>query len=948
MLDLIEIAEAPSSAAGLETGPRRLLKVTMSPAARTIRVCVRHARTPSPESVTVNRFILLATVAAMAACSGGDKQITPPGGGGTAAVVTIFAGDNQSAAVGTVVAAAPSVIVRDAGGLPVVGAAVTFTVDSGSGSIANGSQTTGTGGLAMSGAWTLGPGRNRLRAAAGSLTPVFFTATGTTDTQLATAPIGPGGGVLTVATPGAALDGLTLTVPAGAVAATTQFTLALGDSVNAPKKPGLRLVSPVITLRATGPVSDAGGPVKITVPAVTSTAELPVAILFDRTTGARMPVPTVRLGATKVATLIRVFNGDSLAATRAAQRSAPQFRADASALIQIVIGAVPFDSLNKDQTTGYVPLVDDWEFDNLYSGIPAATRDVQQSSLAITAAWYFDKEKGARGNLNGRYQQAKGIERSNARGLKLKVETALALDLGVVASYAGALETLRLSGDPVIPGDSVTLLAIKAGIYVTGRPYVIIAQDSLNQYNTTSLLIYRTVGSAMDVSLGTSASETNAPRTLRLLNGRFGRLTSGVKSPDTGAIRSFTTSNYFATGVTSGLPAAKLSALWQSFFDNTIGVGDQKFPTTTVASRESANVGDTLFVPDDTTRFWVECKANVICTTGYPVTGNFTPTQIVAGGNIYRRKAGGVTWDSVGTGTAIYGAGLRVDSTNNGLTVGLAAFADAGGGLAQWIDWKQFTIVVKRMTVAIAPVTPAGGYDFTVTATYARPTPANARWEWQMGDGRTLTTTTRTLTTSYPATSIGRAYDIKVSMKVGTTLEATGRVRTTVVEPVFAWEMRTATVTASALPPGGIGNQRLDTLIFNRVSQIMANLQAAPSNNAIFVAGLANGGAGCDAGVLFYQHPPGGAFDSTSVQGVLGSCGDPDYDGNVTLGTIGAGTLVASASEIPMQGVIVLPGGSINATMTGINMNGSFVLRVRYSTGYGSYTVQFTGVQIKP
>ncbi|HMH82124.1 MAG TPA: Ig-like domain-containing protein, partial [Gemmatimonadales bacterium] len=106
----------------------------------------------------------------------------------TAGAAAVIAGNSmnpQSATVGTAVDSRPSVIVRDAGGNPVAGVAVTFAVAAGNGSITGANQTTNASGIATVGSWTLPTAarENTLTAtAAGSRisgNPVTFTATGT-------------------------------------------------------------------------------------------------------------------------------------------------------------------------------------------------------------------------------------------------------------------------------------------------------------------------------------------------------------------------------------------------------------------------------------------------------------------------------------------------------------------------------------------------------------------------------------------------------------------------------------------------------------------------------------------------------------------------------------------------------------------------------------------------
>jgi hypothetical protein len=81
---------------------------------------------------------------------------------------------------GTQVTEHPSVLVRDENGAALAGAAVTFTVTSGGGTVTGGNATTNSAGIATVGSWTVGAmaGQNTLNATTGSLPAVTFTANG--------------------------------------------------------------------------------------------------------------------------------------------------------------------------------------------------------------------------------------------------------------------------------------------------------------------------------------------------------------------------------------------------------------------------------------------------------------------------------------------------------------------------------------------------------------------------------------------------------------------------------------------------------------------------------------------------------------------------------------------------------------------------------------------------
>ncbi len=118
--------------------------------------------------------------------AGGTRTGTSPGItsiAGPATKIALSAGNNQSAIAGSAVAVNPSVLVTDANNNPVPGAAVTFAVASGGGSVSGGAATTNASGIAAVTNWTLGTtaGTNTLTAAATGLSgsPVTFTATGT-------------------------------------------------------------------------------------------------------------------------------------------------------------------------------------------------------------------------------------------------------------------------------------------------------------------------------------------------------------------------------------------------------------------------------------------------------------------------------------------------------------------------------------------------------------------------------------------------------------------------------------------------------------------------------------------------------------------------------------------------------------------------------------------------
>ncbi|HMA45439.1 MAG TPA: leishmanolysin-related zinc metalloendopeptidase [Gemmatimonadales bacterium] len=97
--------------------------------------------------------------------------------------VAVLAGDGQTGLAGFAVNFPPAVVVRDGNGAPLAGAAVSFAVTDGGGTVQGGAAVTNASGVAQVGSWTVTLGANALTATVqggGSFigNPVTFTATG--------------------------------------------------------------------------------------------------------------------------------------------------------------------------------------------------------------------------------------------------------------------------------------------------------------------------------------------------------------------------------------------------------------------------------------------------------------------------------------------------------------------------------------------------------------------------------------------------------------------------------------------------------------------------------------------------------------------------------------------------------------------------------------------------
>ena len=124
----------------------------------------------------IGACVALTAIVVMQSSCGGDSS----GPGNGAASITANSSTSLTAAPGAPVGELPSVVVLNQSGQPLVGAHVTFAVQSGGGSVTGGSATTDAAGVATVGSWVLGPatGTNTLTAKTGNLPAVIFTADG--------------------------------------------------------------------------------------------------------------------------------------------------------------------------------------------------------------------------------------------------------------------------------------------------------------------------------------------------------------------------------------------------------------------------------------------------------------------------------------------------------------------------------------------------------------------------------------------------------------------------------------------------------------------------------------------------------------------------------------------------------------------------------------------------
>jgi hypothetical protein len=692
------------------------------------------------------------------------------------------AGDNQTVVAGATVPVAPRVIVRNASGAPISGASVVFRTDSGYGVLADSVVTTGADGAAQPGSWKPGPGRNVILATAGSIASVKFVATGTGELSAGTGTVASGGGTVTINRPGDPLNGMSIQMPTSAYPAAANITVRYGNETGRPTaKRGMRWATPMITVENSTTGYTRAGPMRIRIPVKFRKTEWPVAYMVEPSTGKHIVVPVLPVDTSAVVIFTRHLDGALIDPTPAAAlRSAvrlpggSQLR-EGNVALALVIGMMDIAELEKELDTGYRPAVDDWEFDHVVSAQPGLEKTV--NLFPILSAWYYQRFRTA--PLNRRFQKAPGIEFSNAQGIRAVQGIEFGLD--PVIEYNRAL--LNASRELGIAPDRVMMLNAKAQIAQTGQP-VVLFSAGFEKPELGILLVYRTNGDQYDVSTGTSSSGVNAPRTLRLGAEEHLEATNwGVKDAETGAFTNYVMDAFVIAGTTAAIPASWLNETWRDILAGT--AGNKYMPAWSFHSTLERNVKDTIFIAEDSVRIWFECPT---CQEGYAPGPGITPQGKVIQGTFYERKSG--AWSNLGV--AVKGGGTKVAVDDDGRYFGFAVVAPVGNNRVGYLDWTEYAVKVRKLTITPDKPTTKPNENVTLTATSNSKTPSGAiTYEWDLGDGRKQTTQTNTVTFQYPVQSEPgeKKFEVKVRQKSGNDVYATGKNEVTVQGPQPYWRI---------------------------------------------------------------------------------------------------------------------------------------------------------------
>jgi hypothetical protein len=259
--------------------------------------------------------------------------------------------------------------------------------------------------------------------------------------QLVTDKIGSGGGTVAVDDPGHDLDGLSLTVPAGAYEKSQSFKVSARPVDKHKLGKQIELLTPLISIDNGHGFS--AEPMLLTIPIDLKEGQFAMGFYYDRKSGALEGIPFAELASDHITLVTHHFSDLIVAA------------ADLQTLVDMTVD------------TGYRPGLDDWQFVNRGSSIAAGGHCAGQS---LTSMFYFTEihlgQKQPR--LFGRFDNNRYGARTatfqdddswgyrfssvaqkemawNTRSLKLQHTIGKASDLYSLAAFAFAMQ---LTGEP--------------------------------------------------------------------------------------------------------------------------------------------------------------------------------------------------------------------------------------------------------------------------------------------------------------------------------------------------------------------------------------------------------------------------------------------------------------------------------------------------------------------
>jgi hypothetical protein len=546
---------------------------------------------------------------------------------------------------------------------------------------------------------------------------------------LAQGSIATSGGTITVNKSGDPLNGLTLTVPAGAYTSTLDITIGSTSNKNLPTANGIVPISPLVHV-VTSVGGYAKGAITFKVPATVPANTFPVVVLYDSATGTLEPMTTMAYDGSSVTAITGHLSQPTTPSLSASRVSGRLFGAATASTTQpeslfVAFGvyAIPVSVLDQDWDTHFRPGTNDWEMRS-FPTEPVPSQPIL--GIAATELWYFNSQASP-APLNGRFAAVRNEPLSDTIGFHWTslIDNQVS---GEVNSFLISAYSAHTTG----PGnrDSLQFDNIRAYFALPtlngGRPLPVFVEVQSTTF-FYYLIAYRATGGQIFVSDPVSPGDSS----------RFIQLGSGGMLPYVNPVYrpglSFTTP--LSTPLGLAIPLPTLASSYTRVVAGT--VGNELFPASAFYSW-AGQLYDTMYVVD-TLRFWAQCAT---CQYGFTTTLSPTPTANVESSFGIDFLSNGLVTNTIGSLSA---NGLLVSQastppgTQRIFGIAIASADSAGtpsaGSAARWLDWHQFTLANLKGTVTLPTGGALVGDPDTLTVSFDPSLlPADVAYQWTFGD----------------------------------------------------------------------------------------------------------------------------------------------------------------------------------------------------------------------
>ncbi len=405
-----------------------------------------------------------------------------------------------------------------------------------------------------------------------------------TPRQLVQQSVGVAGGSVVVNLPGDSLDGLSVTVPSGALTSTQTITVTATSLKTNPFGANFHPLSPLI--RIAGISGYAQDIIQVSIPIHKKSGDFAMAFLYNETTKKLEGLPLIALSDTSVTAGTRILSAEGGLAKKTSGAST-------QSLVDLVVSSFTESALAGSGiiSTSFHPGVDDWEFVNYGSYL---SPDGNCAGQTITSMWYWYEVKLAGGiPLYHGYDRVKSNDafwQDNPSGYRFA--SVIQADL----NWDGLQRTLWKNVRDYLP--PLSYRAFAAAMLVTGEP------QYAGVYSPKDLGGHALVAYKMDYANGKIwVADPNFPgntnRYFTFSDSIFQPYFSALNAADPGI--NFTQIGYFAK--TAYIDWDKITARYGEFTDKTIGGNaPHAFPHAVVwrLDSDSGALADSAIVGSDT------------------------------------------------------------------------------------------------------------------------------------------------------------------------------------------------------------------------------------------------------------------------------------------------------------------------------------------------------------